>query len=180
MDSGKETIPGSKGESSKNFPGRENIHKLIQSMATSSKWLFTLAVIGTMIISAVLFIYGFLITLAELYRSIIGFNLEIASAKNYMETAIQIVDIFLVGTVFYLISLGLYELFIAKAPLPGWSQIKNLDDLKEKLLGLTVIAISVVFLGTALNLSPNTSFIEIGVSVGIMIAAISFYLWAKK
>lgn len=180
MNSEKEKSPDIKGESSRNFPGRENIHKLIQSMAISSKWLFTLAVIGTMIISAMLFIYGFLISLAELYHSLIEFNFEISTAKNYMETAIQVVDIFLVGTVFYLISLGLYELFIAKAPLPGWSQIKNLDDLKEKLLGLTVIAISVVFLGTALNLNPNTSIIEIGVSVGIMISAISFYLWAKK
>ena len=43
-----------------------------------------------------------------------------------------------VATVFYLISLGLFELFIAKASLPGWVETRNLDYLKTKLLGLTL------------------------------------------
>lgn len=162
------------------FPGQGGVHSVIQSMAMSSKWLFTLAVIGTGLISAMLFVYGFSIALAEFYRAIINFTLDIHVAKDYMETAISVVDIFLVGTVFYLISLGLYELFIAKAPLPGWAQIQDLDDLKEKLLGLTVIAVSVIFLGTALNVGPETSFLEIGISIGVLIAAISLYIYAKK
>jgi len=52
------------------------------------------------------------------YTAITDFSLDIHVVKEYLATAIQIIDIFLVTTVFYLISLGLYELFIAKAPLP--------------------------------------------------------------
>ena len=51
--------------------------------------------------------------------------------------------------------MGLYELFIAKAPLPGWVEIRTLDDLKTKLLGLIVIALAVIFLGAALTLSKG-------------------------
>jgi uncharacterized membrane protein YqhA len=58
-------------------------------------------------------------------------------------------------------------------------EIRNLDDLKTKLLGLTVIALAVVFLGYALTLSAGTSILELGAAVGIMIAAISAYLWVK-
>lgn len=180
MDSDKAINPPGKGEFPKQFYGKEGIHSIIQSMALSSKWLFTLAVIGTGLISMMLFVWGFLLSLAECYRAITHFSLQVHLAKDFMSTTIQIVDIFLVGTVFYLISLGLYELFIAKAPLPGWAHIRTLDDLKEKLLGLTVIAVSVVFLGYALNLGPATGILEVGISVSIMIASISLYLWAKK
>ena len=155
------------------------IHSFVQSMALSSTWMFSLAVIGTGIISAILFIYGFLLSLIGAVHLIAGVDLNIAAVKGYLGDSIEIIDIFLVATVFYLISLGLYELFIAKAPLPGWVEIRNLDDLKTKLLGLTVIALAVIFLGTALTLSGGTSIMELGVAIGIMIAAISVYLWAK-
>jgi uncharacterized membrane protein YqhA len=165
----------------KNGPeGKGGIHSFVRSMALSSTWLFSLAVIGTGIISAILFIYGFLLSLSGAFYMITGFDLDIHTVKEYLGTSIQIIDIFLVATVFYLISMGLYELFIAKAPLPGWVEIRNLDDLKTKLLGLTVIALAVVFLGYALTLSTGTSILELGAAVGIMIAAISAYLWVKS
>ncbi len=168
-------------EDLKNGPeGTGGIHSFVRSMALSSTWLFSLAVIGTGIISAILFIYGFLLSITGTFYMITGFSLDIHTVKEYLGTSIQIIDIFLVATVFYLISMGLYELFIAKAPLPGWVEIRNLDDLKTKLLGLTVIALAVVFLGYALTLSAGTSILELGAAVGIMIAAISAYLWVKS
>jgi uncharacterized membrane protein YqhA len=100
--------------------------------------------------------------------------------KEFLVISIEIIDIFLVATVFYLISLGLYELFIAKAPLPGWVEIRNLDDLKTKLLGLAVIALVVIFLGAALTMSLSTvNVLEFGFAIALMIAAVSAYLWVK-
>lgn len=180
MDQEKEHLPGGNEESPDTCRGEGGIHSFVQSMALSSTWLFSLAVIGTGIIAAILFLYGFLLSLAVTFQAFTNFTLDIDTVKNYLGASIQIIDIFLVATVFYLISLGLYELFIAKAPLPGWVEIRNLDDLKTKLLGLTVIALAVIFLGAALTLSGGTSILELGAAVGIMIAAISCYLWVKQ
>jgi uncharacterized membrane protein YqhA len=100
--------------------------------------------------------------------------------KEFLVVSIEIIDIFLVATVFYLISLGLYELFIAKAPLPGWVEIRNLDDLKTKLLGLAVIALVVIFLGAALTMSlSSVNILEFGIAIAFMVAAVSAYLWVK-
>jgi len=55
-------------------------------------------------------------------------------------------------------------------------EIRDLDDLKTKLLGLTVIALAVIFLGTALTLSSGTGILEFGAAVAVMIVAISAYL----
>jgi uncharacterized membrane protein YqhA len=179
MNPDKENLPSGNGEAQNTCEEKRGIHSFVETMALSSTWLFSLAVIGTGIISAMLFIYGFLLSLAGAYYMITAFTLDIHTVKEYLGTSIQIIDLFLVATVFYLISMGLYELFIAKAPLPGWVEIRNLDDLKTKLLGLTVIALAVVFLGYALTVSAGTSILELGAAVGIMIAAISAYLWVK-
>jgi uncharacterized membrane protein YqhA len=179
MNPDKENLPSGNDDPKNNGNKKRGIHSFVESMALSSTWLFSLAVIGTGIIAAMLFIYGFLLSLAGVFHLIAEFTLDLHVIKEYLGTSIEIIDIFLVATVFYLISLGLYELFIAKAPLPGWVEIRNLDDLKTKLLGLTVIALAVVFLGYALTLRAGTSILELGAAVGIMIVAISAYLWVK-
>jgi len=127
-----------------------------------------------------LFIYGFAITISSLLFSIVHFSLEIEAMKGAMAVAVEIIDLFLVATVFYIISLGLYELFIAKAPLPGWLKICNMDDLKEKLLGLVVIALAVLFLGESL-VWPNSAgdLLVYGLANAAVIGAISLYFWAQ-
>jgi uncharacterized membrane protein YqhA len=127
-----------------------------------------------------LFIYGFLLSIAGVIHLVQIFTLNMEGVKEFLVVSIEIIDIFLVATVFYLISLGLYELFIAKAPLPGWVEIRNLDDLKTKLLGLAVIALVVIFLGAALTMSLSTvNVLEFGIAIALMIAAVSAYLWVK-
>lgn len=176
----KDVSPPDINDTSQNYC-QENggVHSFVQTLAVGSKWLFSLAVIGTGIISAALFIYGFILSISAILYAIAGFSFEIHAVQAFLAKAIEIIDIFLVATVFYLISLGLYELFIAKAPLPGWVEIRTLDDLKTKLLGLIVIALAVIFLGVALTLSKGISILEFGAAVAVMIIAISAYLWVK-
>ena len=155
-------------------------HSFMNMLAMSSTWMFSLAVIGTGIIAAILFIYGFLLSIAEVIHLVQIFTLNMEVVKEFLVVSIEIIDIFLVATVFYIISLGLYELFIAKAPLPGWVEIRNLDDLKTKLLGLAVIALVVIFLGAALTMSLATvNILEFGIAIAFIIAAVSAYLWVK-
>src|SRR5512136_1967348 len=80
---------------------KRGIHSFVESMALSSTWLFSLAVIGTGIIAAMLFIYGFLLSLAGVFHLIAEFTLDLHIIKEYLGTSIEIIDIFLVATVFY-------------------------------------------------------------------------------
>jgi len=173
--------PDNSSEQKNNHNGKEaSSHSFMNMLAMSSTWMFSLAVIGTGIIAVVLFIYGFLLSIAGVIHLVQIFTLNMEVVKEFLVVSIEIIDIFLVATVFYLISLGLYELFIAKAPLPGWVEIRNLDDLKTKLLGLAVIALVVIFLGAALTMSLSTvNILEFGIAIAFMIAAVSAYLWVK-
>jgi uncharacterized membrane protein YqhA len=173
-------FPDGKIGSQNDCQEKRGVHTFVEVLAVNSKWLFSLAVIGTGLISAALFIYGFILSISAIFFAIIGFNFDISAVQKFLAKAIEIIDIFLVATVFYLISMGLFELFIAKAPLPGWVEIRNLDDLKTKLLGLIVIALAVIFLGVALTGGEGIyKVLEFGAAVAIMIIAISAYLWVK-
>jgi uncharacterized membrane protein YqhA len=152
---------------------------MIRGIVSSSKWLFSLAVIGTALIAVFLFIVGFIIVIYTIINSLVNPALDIHFLKELLASFIEIIDVFLVATVFYIIALGFYELFIAKAPLPGWLKICDLDDLKGKLLGLVIIALSVLVLGEALTWDGTSAILAFGVATAAGIAAISFYVWVK-
>ena len=152
---------------------------MIRAIVSSSRWLFSLAVIGTALIAVFLFIMGFLIVIYAIVNSLVNPEISVHFLKDLLATFIEIIDVFLVATVFYIIALGFYELFIAKAPLPGWLKICDLDDLKGKLLGLVIIALSVLVLGEALTWDGTSAIAAFGAATAAGIAAISFYVWVK-
>ncbi len=152
---------------------------VMNTIAYSSRWLFLLTVIGSALISITLFVYGFILSLTTIVKSFSAMDFTLESMKTVMAASIQIIDLFLVATVFYVVSLGFYELFIAKAPLPGWLKICNLDDLKTKVLGLVIIALSVLLLGAALTWDGNNEILAFGLATSSGIIAIAVYIWVK-
>ncbi len=152
---------------------------VIRFISGSSKWLFLLAVIGTALIAIFLFVLGFIVTLFTMIEAVVHPQGNLHTLKTLMSVFIEVIDVFLVATVFYIIALGLYELFIAKAPLPGWLKICDLDDLKEKLLGLVIIALAVVILGETLTWDGTSDILALGIATAAGIAAISGYIWVR-
>jgi uncharacterized membrane protein YqhA len=177
-------LPRGEGDDTFRQEGRDTCGeapgKGISAVNRMSRFIFLLAVLGSSLLAVTLFVYGFTLTLSSLFFAFSHFSLEIDAMKAAMAVAVELVDLFLVATVFYIIALGLYELFIAKAPLPGWLKICDLDDLKEKLLGLVVIALAVLFLGESLVWPNGTGdLLAYGIANAAVIGAISLYFWMK-
>ncbi|NCV43878.1 MAG: YqhA family protein [Actinobacteria bacterium] len=78
----------------------------------------------------------------------------ISSEYGLKETIVEVltaVDAILLGTVLLVIGYGLYELFIdAEIEVPLWLRVRDLDDLKSKLIGVVVAILAVVFVGLAI------------------------------
>ena len=91
------------------------------------------------------------------------------------------VDTFLLATVLLVIGYGLYELFVdSEVTLPQWLQIRSLDDLKTKLIGVTVAILGVVFLGALVDRRDANSVMFIGVGVGAVIIGLAAFTFAAK
>ncbi len=60
---------------------------------------------------------------------------------------VEAVDAFLIAIAVYIISIGLYSLFIDdKLPLPKWLEVHNLEDLKGNLVSVVIAVLAVLFL----------------------------------
>lgn len=91
--------------------------------------------------------------------------------------AIEIVDIFLLATVVQVVSLGLYQLYFRQdLQLPRWLKIETLDDLKSKLVGVTITVLAVYFLGRAVTWQSGIDVLYLGGGVGIVIVALTYFL----
>ncbi len=146
-----------------------------------SRYMIILAVIGSFIASLALLVYGGAETVRLVVDTITHPDLSQKGAKELTLAAIQVVDLFLLGTVLYLIALGLYELFIDDTiPMPEWLAIHNLDDLKEKLIGVIVVVMGVLFLGKLVGWDGKSDLLNPGIGIGVMIAALTYFVSQKK
>lgn len=97
--------------------------------------------------------------------------------KGAMIEFIELADAFLLATVLYVMALGLYELFIdSTLPVPAWLQIRTLDDLKSKLIGVVVVVMGVLFLGNVISAESAQDLAYRGVGIAAVIAALAFFM----
>jgi uncharacterized membrane protein YqhA len=89
---------------------------------------------------------------------------------------IEVADIFLLAVVLYIMSVGLYELFIDDTlPLPTWLVIHNLEDLKEKLVGVVIVVLAVFFLGRVIESQAPIEVLYLGGGISLVIYALSYF-----
>jgi uncharacterized membrane protein YqhA len=94
---------------------------------------------------------------------------------------IELADAFLLATVLYIMSLGLYELFIDDTiPLPTWLEIHSLDDLKRKLVGVVAVVLAVAFLGAVIQGTDAQALMYEGVGIGAVVVAMGYFLGSDK
>ena len=102
-----------------------------------------------------------------------------AKASKTMSLAvIEIIDLFLVGTVAYIAAVGLYKLFISNAELelPMRLKIENLKDLEDKIIGVIVAALAVAFLGQAAGSAGSDALLSYGGGIALVIAALALFV----
>jgi uncharacterized membrane protein YqhA len=153
---------------------------IIRRILSASRYLILLAVLGSFIATVLLLGYGMLYELRVILSSPIA---EISSKglKTMVISLIEIIDLFLLGTGFYIIALGLYELFIDdQVPMPAWLQIHNFDDLKNKLVSILIVVLGVTFLSQALRWEGDQDLLGYGIAIGLVIAALAYFIGVKS
>ena len=146
----------------------------------ASRFLIILAVIGSLLAATTLLIYGLLETGQLIWTTIEAGEVSRKGAKAIALEFIEIVDLFLLGTVFYIIAIGLYELFISSdVQVPGWLMIKTLDDLKNKLIAVVIVVIGVLFLGQVVGWDGEKDLLGYGAACALVIAALTYFLSNK-
>jgi uncharacterized membrane protein YqhA len=154
---------------------------MIKRLLGTSRFLIILAVFGTFLSSATLQVFGVIRVLAVISELLRVGEASSSASKGLIADTVAIIDIFLIGTVMFVISAGLYQLFVQHdVPLPAWLKIESLDDLKDNLTEVIVVALLVAFLGQAVEWTGDVAILGLGLAVASVVFAVAALDWATR
>lgn len=150
--------------------------QVVRRILASSRYFIILAVLGAFLASVVVLVFGALLTVDIALDALLESRVNEEAAKHISLRTIEVIDLFLLGTVLYIISLGLYSLFIdPHLTMPGWLHIATLDDLKERLLGVVSVLLGVTFLGNVLEWENSRDILYLGAAIAVVVLALSVF-----
>lgn len=98
------------------------------------RFFVLIPVVGLEIAACALFVKGGIDIVHFMEELIAGMSGEGPKGSSIVEI-VETVHLFLVGTVLFLTSFGLYQLFIQPLPLPEWVKVNNIEELELNLVG---------------------------------------------
>lgn len=136
-------------------------------------------------VPAVASIIGALLLMAQGSIAMILVVIEsVSSAASLKDTIVEVltaIDAILLGTVLLVIGYGLYELFVdTEIKVPLWLQVRDLDDLKSKLIGVVVAIIAVVFVGVFVDSNRAADVVSYGIGAGALVAGLALFALATR
>jgi len=153
----------------------------LRNIFSVSRFIIGLAVLGSFVGSAILLVIATASLFSIAWNEIVNFEPDNLGGRHIDRLAvelIEIIDIILLGTVLYIVALGLYQLFIDhNLPLPRWLKVNDLTDLKRDLIGVVVVLLGVSFLGEVVNWEGENTILPLGAAIAFVIAALGFILW---
>ncbi|MEY4899073.1 MAG: hypothetical protein RL294_884 [Actinomycetota bacterium] len=137
------------------------------------------------IVPAIAAIIGALLLMVQGSIEMVVVVYESVTTDTYLKDTIvdvlTAVDAILLGTVLLVIGYGLYELFIdPELPVPAWLRVRDLDDLKSKLIGVVVAIIAVVFVGVFVDSNRADEVLAYGLGAGALVAGLAVFALATR
>jgi uncharacterized membrane protein YqhA len=148
-------------------------------LMSDSRYIIWLAVVCTFVGSMTLMLIG----TYEMFSAIwyVLANLPAKHSGELKLVLIESVDTFLVATVILMISLGLYQLFVNRElQLPAWLNTHGIEDLENRLAGMIIIVMAVIFLTQLIQWNGEINLLWSGLAIAGVILAISAFLYQES
>jgi uncharacterized membrane protein YqhA len=157
---------------------------MLRSALVNSRYIVVIAVLGTFVASLALLVYELVVIAAAVVETVREGAVSSKAAKALAVGLIEAVDVFLIAIALYIISLGLYSLFVDDTlPMPRWLEVHDLEDLKANLVSIVIAVLAVLFLREAVAWEVGRDFLQFGAAVALMVGALTFFLsrkWGRK
>ncbi len=171
-------LPGE--ESGQPITGERQDRPALLHVFASSRFFVGLAIIGAFVAGVILHVYATLLVFQIGWQALTSGERSVEGLEALALEFVELIDVFLLGIVFYLIAVGFYQLFInANLPVPHWLRIDDLDELKVKLIAVIIVMLGVNFLGV-IELDETGSVLEVGIAVALVVVALSFVLFVYE
>jgi uncharacterized membrane protein YqhA len=92
------------------------------------------------------------------------------------------IDLFFIGGTLLIAAVGFYELFIREikftqsTKLPSWLEMRDLNDLKGRVIAMIVLVVSVSFAEVVVDAPSGKTALELGAGIALVIVALTIFL----
>jgi uncharacterized membrane protein YqhA len=150
---------------------------LLRAVLSSTRYAVVIPAFASILGALLLMGQGSIAVITVIVDSVLGGY----SLKDTIVDVLTAIDAILLGTVLLVIGYGLYELFIdTQIKVPLWLRIRNLDELKSKLIGVVVAIIAVVFVGVFVDTNRASDIMSYGLGAGALVAGLALFAFATK
>lgn len=162
--------------------------KVFEAILWHTRLVVLLAVVLSLVGSVLLFAvasWGIINAGIKTAHYYLGLKSEINDIHNLLLNAIiSSIDLYLIAVVLLIFSFGLYELFISKISIKELSSIKvleisTLDQLKDKLAKVIVMALIVAFFSKVLSMELKSTLDMIYFAISILALSLGLYFLHK-
>lgn len=148
----------------------------MQPILRASRYLLIVTVVGCLVMFGVVTIYAAVATGGAILKLRLGVD-ALTDIAAMTVAAFKILDLFLIGTILYIVALGLAALFLdSEAASPRWFKVRELQDLKVIVSQSVIVVMLVAFLGDVLEWEQGADIAFVGGGVAAVIAAIAWML----
>lgn len=139
-----------------------------------SRYVVLIAVISLLVAAIATFVWGAVQTVF-----LVGRFIATPMDAALIVPIVQLMDLFLLGTVLLVFALGLYELFIEKLALPEWLVIDDLKKLKGKLSDVVILILAIKFLEKLIESKNAQDILMMGIGVAVVIGGLVLFNFAS-
>jgi uncharacterized membrane protein YqhA len=144
-----------------------------------SRYLAPRAVIGLQLAAMAVFVFAGIATVSVIVEAFEKGGYSAVWACVLSVEIIEMIDLFLLGTILLITSLGLYQLFIrSDMEMPECLIVANLEQFNFKLLAVIVVMLAILFLGEAAGtLVRIDDILQYGLAIAAVAAAVALAVW---
>jgi uncharacterized membrane protein YqhA len=91
------------------------------------------------------------------------------------------VDLFLIGATLLIAAVGFYELFIGQVGfgpddrMPRWLEMRDLNDLKGRIIAMIVLVLAVSFVEVVVDLPSGRRVLDFGAGIALVMVALTIF-----
>lgn len=150
---------------------------MLRQTLASTKYIILVVVLSIYVGSVALILYETAVVASAIVTTIQDASVSPEGGRLLAVGLLAAIDVFLIAIVGYIISVGLFVLFIDNTlPLPAWLVIRNLEDLKNNLISVIVAVLAVLFAKEAVARTSDLDLLGLGIAVALMIGALTLFL----
>src|SRR6516165_2476175 len=141
----------------------------MRAILAAGRHVVVVAVLGCLVMFAAVTLYGAL-AVAQAIVTVSRNGASLSQLAAVTVYAFKILDLFLLGTILYIVALGLGALFLdTRTALPAWFRVHELRDLKVVLSQSVIVVLLIDFLGDVLEWERGTDIAFVGAGLAMVI-----------